>query len=161
MAATVKAVAVPVVLVESNGVQQLIVQDFSDALGFNSDVVEGIQTGREKNSVEVGIPYLSSLVKNQFLQLPWGDQQSQRDMTPLVDEMVEWPKSRSTDLLMALWFIVKWARWKSRMPAPQENFNMVCPRRHYPLSRFSPRRRYYGNRSSGGSGAIGVGVEFK
>jgi len=136
-----------IVLVESNGVQQLILQDLGAQYRFLP--LQPTYTGRDKASLDGGIPYLASFVKNGLLRIPWNDETSRRISGMLVDEMLAYPKGRYDDLMMALWFVVKHTRFQGETRPWQENFNKVCPRRHYPLRRLVPRRiyaQYGGNR---------------
>jgi len=128
-----------VILVESNGIQQLILQDLAER-GQALPLVPSY-TGRDKMSLDAGIPYLSSLVKGGRLKIPWKDAPTQRATYGLVEEMTSWPKGKSDDLLMALWFVVKHVRFARKVEI-QEGFHAVRPRMRFATRRFLPRRAY-------------------
>lgn len=126
-----------VVLVESNGVQQLLLQDLATGEGEHLPL-EATYTGREKGSVESGVPYLSSLVKAGRIRIPWKDAATQRVSGMLREELEGWPKGKSDDLLMALWFVTKMSRY-SRVPKPDPDLHMMRPRMRFRKRTYLPR----------------------
>jgi len=126
-----------VVLVESNGVQQLLLQDLATGEGEHLPL-EATYTGREKGSVESGVPYLSSLVKEGRIRIPWKDAATRRVSGMLREELEGWPKGKSDDLLMALWFVVKRSRY-SRVPKADPDLHMMRPRMRFRRRTYLPR----------------------
>jgi len=115
------------ILVESNGVQTLLLQDLGAGAGEDLPL-QATYTGREKSSLEAGIPYLSTLVKRGRIRLPWGDGPTKQVMGMLKRELEGWPKGKSDDLMMALWFVAKECRHIGQARAPDPDFHMVRPR---------------------------------
>jgi hypothetical protein len=68
-----------------------------------------------KPDPELGVQAMSPWVERGAFHIPWGDAYSQRRMSQLVDEMVMYPDSRTTDTVMALWFA--WRELEQAMPA--------------------------------------------
>lgn len=129
-------------VVESNGVQQLVVQDLAHRAGEYLPL-EASYTGREKGSLDTGIPYLSSLVKAGRVRIPWREGPSRRMGEMLKEELEGWPKGKSDDLMMALWFIVKWSR-QGQVRAGDPDFHMIRPRMRFRRRRYVSSERRQG-----------------
>lgn len=127
-----------VLLVESNGVQQLVLQDLAAGAGSHLPL-QASYTGREKGSLDVGIPYLSSLVKAARIRIPWKGEATQRVSWMLREELEAWPKGKSDDLMMALWFVVKESRYGGKAREPDPDFHMMRPRMRFRKRRYLPR----------------------
>jgi len=115
------------ILVESNGVQVMLVQDLATGAGASLPL-QPTYTGREKSSLEAGIPYLSTMVKQGRIRIPWGDEPTRRVAGMLKEELEGWPKAKTDDLMMALWFVVKECRHIGQAKEPDPDFHMVRPR---------------------------------
>jgi len=101
--------------IESNQFQETIVQLVKDPrlVGGVRVNAEGVNTGREKHSVEHGVPILQTLVQQQRLIFPMGDNYSIDKMTSLQDELQKWIENPMTgkyectaehdDRSMSLW----------------------------------------------------------
>lgn len=57
-----------------------------------------------KPDPELGVQSMAPWFERGAVHIPWGDAYSQRKMRQLVDELVMYPDSRTTDTVMALWF---------------------------------------------------------
>jgi len=114
-----------------------LVQDLATGEGEHLPL-EATYTGREKGSVDAGIPYLSSLVKAGRIRIPWRDAATQRVAGMLREELEGWPKGKSDDILMALWFVVKMSRY-SRVPKADPDFHMIRPRMRFRKRTYLPR----------------------
>lgn len=57
-----------------------------------------------KPDPELGVQSMAPWIERGAFHIPWGDAHSQRRMQQLVDELVMYPDSRTTDTVMALWF---------------------------------------------------------
>lgn len=57
-----------------------------------------------KPDPELGVQSMAPWFERGAFHIPWADAYSQRKMRPLVDELVMFPDSRTTDTVMALWF---------------------------------------------------------
>lgn len=90
--------------------------------------IEGHTTGRNKQDPLIGIPSLSPMVENAYLDIPYGNAESQRKAEMLLDEMIEYPFFSTSDLLMALWFV----HLKINTAVPNfKSFNRLDPRARY------------------------------
>lgn len=125
-----------VILVETNGVQRMIIQDMQG----HGLPLQPTYTGREKADVSQGIPYMATMIKNGEIIIPWGDAPTKRTMGQLVDELTQYPKGKYSDMMMTLWFIVKHFKLNGQQKPAQTNHNHVCPHRRVPLSRIAYRR---------------------
>lgn len=89
---------------------------------------EGHTTGRNKQDPEIGLPSLAPLCENGDLWLPTGNPESRRKSMMLVEELVEYPFFKYSDLLMALWFGHLRA---SEVTASYVSFNRLDPKSRY------------------------------
>lgn len=101
--------------IESNQFQETIVQLVKDPrlVGSVRINAEGVNTGREKHSVEHGVPILQTLIQQRRLIFPMGDDYSIDKMTSLQDELQKWIENPMTgkyectaehdDRSMSLW----------------------------------------------------------
>ena len=101
--------------IESNQFQETIVQLVKDPrlVGSVRINAEGVNTGREKHSVEHGVPILQTLIQQQRLIFPMGDDYSIDKMNSLQDELQKWIENPMTgkyectaehdDRSMSLW----------------------------------------------------------
>lgn len=94
--------------VENNALQNLIVQDLQAAGKSNSEVagmpITGHHTGTRKYNPVDGVPSLVSLLQDGALLIPRGDVNSIRKTNLLIDEAIKFPRGKTSDILMALWF---------------------------------------------------------
>jgi hypothetical protein len=84
------------------GLKQII-DEKCDQLGVTIRC-EGHTTGLNKQDPEIGIPSLSVLVENGYLEFPTGNPESLRKTEYFWEELIEYPFHPFTDLVMALWF---------------------------------------------------------
>lgn len=89
---------------------------------------EGHTTGRNKQDPEIGLPSLAPLMENGDLRLPYGNPESVRRSNDLIEEAVEYPFHKFSDLLMALWF--------GHLRASQVTANYISTNRLDPKSRY-------------------------
>lgn len=78
--------------IENNQFQETIVHMVKDPrlVGKVRIPAEGVNTGKEKHSVEHGVPILQMLVQTRRLIFPMGDDYSIDKMTSLQDELQKW-----------------------------------------------------------------------
>jgi hypothetical protein len=100
--------------------------------------IEGHTTGLNKQDPEIGIPSLSPVVENGYLDIPYGNAESMRKAEMLLEELIEYPFFKYSDLLMALWF----GHLKSNHAVPGG----------WSMNRLSPKSRY--RRKNGRRGLV-------
>lgn len=104
-------------MIETNGYQTALLQHIKDKMHTEglSHVMEPHYTTRmNKPDPHAGVSSMSAMVERGELHIPWGDSNSRRLMQNLIDEMVTYPDSTTTDCVMALWF----AYLAARLTAP-------------------------------------------
>ena len=97
-------------VVEVNAYQVGLYDDLKrrmDEAGVAYQIQPHHTTKINKPDPEIGIPGMSPWVENGWVHIPWGDPASQRKMSVLVDELVQYP-GRTTDTVMAFWFAWRW-----------------------------------------------------
>lgn len=91
------------------GLEQLVQQKCAD-LGIIMRTDPHHTTKTNKPDPETGVSGMGKMVENGWLHIPWSDQHSRRKMQPFIDELVQYPGGRTTDMVMALWFAWKLAQ---------------------------------------------------
>ncbi len=90
--------------------------------------IEGHTTGRNKQDPTIGIPSLSPVIENGYLDIPYGNPESIRKAEQLLDEMIEYPFHPYSDLLMAMWFV----HLKINTAVPNyKSWNRLSPKSRY------------------------------
>ncbi len=103
-------------IVEANAYQRGLYDDLKrrmEAKGVALQIEAHYTGAANKNDPEIGVQAMSPWFENGWVHIPWGDQASQRKMTQLVDELVQYP-GRTTDTVMAFWFA--WKRLNESAP---------------------------------------------
>jgi phage terminase large subunit-like protein len=103
--------------VESNSYQMGLFQAIKqrmDDQGIAFKIEEHLTTAKRKQDAEIGVQAMSPVFENGWVHIPWGDAASQRKMSVLVEELVEYPSGRTTDTVMAFWFA--WLGLQSSAP---------------------------------------------
>lgn len=115
---------------ESNAYQaglKQIIDEKCEQIGVTIRV-EGHTTGLNKQDPEIGIPSLGPLVENGDLWIPYGNAESRRKANLLIEELVEYPFFKYSDLLMALWM----GHLRSQTAIPNyKSFNRLAPQHRY------------------------------
>jgi phage terminase large subunit-like protein len=93
-------------VVEANSYQAGLYQAIKQKLDENGEAmaVEPHYTTRtNKPDPELGVQAMAPWFENGKVHIPWGNPESQRKMSVLVDELVQYPSGRTTDTVMAFW----------------------------------------------------------
>jgi hypothetical protein len=127
-------------IVEENNFQKGMTQDDRLFAAANPAHVEAHRTGRNKNDNIMGIRMMANSFADGEIRIPWGDENTQQRMAPLIHELRTWqPHKRGAQLkmdnVMALWFA--WMRWQ----VERETLNNVVPMLWRPT--WSSGRRKY------------------
>lgn len=104
--------------------------------------IEEHTTGQNKQDPEIGIPSLSVVTENAELDIPYGNPESIRKAEMLLEELIQYPFFKYSDLLMALWF----GYLKSRTTiGVYKSFNRLNPKSRYrpPSGRRTVRNPYF------------------
>lgn len=117
------------VKIESVGFQKYFGNDVRKSdLKFYTDI-EDHDTRGEKHDKQIGVPSLRKLIKNQVIEIPWGDENqhtkaeilyTRKQMNIFINELAGWQydriknkfisRARNDDTTMAFWFAVLSAR---------------------------------------------------
>lgn len=105
-------------VVEKNSQQRGIARDdrlrtMATKMGFR--IVEHETTAQGKWDFNFGVGAMAGSFIRKEVQIPWGDDLSERRMTPLLNELRAWrpgltPKLQRQDMVMSTWFV--WLRWQ-------------------------------------------------
>jgi hypothetical protein len=92
--------------VEAGAVQGQLWQD-PDLMRWMAD--HGVRvkehfTSSKKWDPRFGVESMAALFHAGLFVIPWGDKDSQRMMQTLVEQLIQFPMGRTTDVLMSLWF---------------------------------------------------------
>jgi hypothetical protein len=74
-----------------------------DELGISLNIGPHYTSRMNKPDPESGVQAMAPWFENGKVHIPWGNPESQRKMTVLVDELIQYP-GRTTDTVMAFWF---------------------------------------------------------
>lgn len=92
--------------IEANSYQLGLYQAIKDKMD-ERDVAYRIDphytTRTNKPDPEIGVHRMAPWFENGKVHIPWGNQESQRKMRQLVDELVQYPSGRFSDSVMATW----------------------------------------------------------
>ncbi len=107
------------VIVESNQMQLRLAEE----IGECGIPVKASHTGAAKNDVDAGIPMIYSLISQQLLMLPCGDEPSKKLSHQLINEILQYPHGTYSDILMTLYFAEKEIRSRqiTARSLPDEN----------------------------------------
>ncbi len=133
--------------VESNSYQMGLFQAIKqrmDDQGLAFKIEEHLTTAKRKQDPEIGVQAMSPVFENGWVHIPWGDAVSQRKMSVLVEELVEYPSGRTTDTVMAFWFA--WLGLQSSAPKYSAYRRAGAPGWDHHSSKRKLRNPYYGPR---------------
>ena len=127
-------------IVEANSAFAGLLQSIHDKMderGFAYSIEPHVTTRVNKPDPEIGVQSMSPWFERCAVHIPWGDGHSQRKMAQLVDELIMYPDSRTTDTVMAFWFA-----WRSlQISAPKmPSYNRLLDKAGKGLRPWSPRR---------------------
>ena len=97
-------------VIEANSYQVGLFQAVQQKMherGVALKVVPHYTTRTNKPDPELGVQAMAPYFENGQVHIPWGDTVSQRKMAQLVEELVMYPDYRTTDTVMAFWFVWK------------------------------------------------------
>lgn len=107
-------------VVERNSQQRGLARDdrlkeLGQLFGFR--IIEH-ETGASKWDFNYGVGAMAGSFIRKEMQIPWGDELSERRMTPWLNELRAWrphvaPKLQRQDMVMASWFV--WLRWRKEL----------------------------------------------
>jgi phage terminase large subunit-like protein len=106
------------------GLHEAVMQKMGD-LGLVYQVEPHYTSRGNKPDPETGVSAMSPWFEQGKFHIPWGDPHSQRVMSQLVDELVQYPGGRNgdtTDTVMAVWFA--WRKLEQSSPKFQ-SFNRL------------------------------------
>ena len=93
-------------IVEANSYQVGLYQELKrrmDEAGVAFQIEPHYTTRTNKPDPELGVQAMSPWFENGWVHIPWGNPESQRKMSVLVEELVQYP-GRTTDTVMSAWF---------------------------------------------------------
>jgi hypothetical protein len=94
-------------LVEANSYQAGLLEAIGEKMderGLAFQIEPHYTTRTNKPDPETGVERIGPWIERQAFHIPWADGHSQRKMAQLVEELIMYPDSRTTDTVMALWF---------------------------------------------------------
>ena len=104
-------------VVEANSYQAGLLQAIEDKTKERDlvlNIVPHYTNRTNKPDPELGVQSMSPWFERGQVHIPWGDSYSQRVMGQLVEELIMYPDSRTTDTVMGLWF--GWRHLESTAP---------------------------------------------
>jgi hypothetical protein len=76
------------------------------------------QTGRNKGDADMGVESLAREAEFGNIRLPYKDERGREISSLIMEEANAWPSGRTTDVLMALWFI----KWNYKRLKPRDAY---------------------------------------
>lgn len=92
--------------VEANAYQRGLYQAIQQRMeeqGLAYNIVPHITHAFNKQDTEIGVQAMAPWFELGKVHIPWGDSASRKRMQVFVDELVTYPKGRTTDTVMAFW----------------------------------------------------------
>ena len=99
-----------------------LVKERLEQLNAVYTVVPHYTSKQNKPDPETGVQAMAPWFENGLVHIPWGNPESRRKMQWLIDELTQYPSGKTTDCVMALWFV--WRRIQQQRP-PAGSFNRL------------------------------------
>lgn len=93
-----------IIAVENNACQIWLMQDLDSQAKYKLLPIASLYTGVKKWEPEEGLPYLTTLMQNRLMNLPWATSKDRYEMEAYIDELRYFPSGKSSDIIMA-WYL--------------------------------------------------------
>lgn len=103
--------------IETNGYQKGLKELVDERMRRSGKVLRiepHLTRAENKTDPEVGVQAMAPYFERGFFHIPWGDPLSQRKMSQLVRELIEFPGGRTDDCVMSLW--IAWLNARDSQP---------------------------------------------